>query len=254
MLPLQTAEACKKHRDEVITLKDIAEDQKAKIFSLREEKHSLLNKVYELEVTEKQSSDMILRMTTETRELKRELKHLTMKSIGQEEVIREEMHDREAFKSLEVKIRDLQDELFLKDHKLSALEDKIENHEKIVIKSQESDRESLNNQNEDMKVKVETLESKINEMNAKEESDRKKRSLLFQRIDAEMEVKRIDLKNLNGKIKRLNQKNYPECWFGIKCRRLFCKFDHSFIFQKNNKLPIPNPQERVEENPTKMSL
>ena len=74
-------EAGNKHREKALALKDISENQKEKISILREEKNNLLDKVDKvdkMELDAKRDSELILRMTRDTRDLKIELRDLRM--------------------------------------------------------------------------------------------------------------------------------------------------------------------------------
>ena len=111
----EVAEAGNKHREKVIALKAIAEEQKSKISILREEKYSLMENIDQLEHDKNIDTDLILSMTKENRELKRDLKDHRMKAIEQEELVREHKNEYEVNHSLTVKLKDLEDENFLKD-------------------------------------------------------------------------------------------------------------------------------------------
>ena len=108
-------EAGTKHREKVLALKDISENQKIKISSLREEKNELLDRVDKLELDQKQDSDMILRMTTETRRLKREVRDLKIILEEKEEIIIEKSVKENVMDLLEIKCKDLEDEINLKE-------------------------------------------------------------------------------------------------------------------------------------------
>ena len=112
-----------KHREKVVSLTEIAKDQKSKISSLREEKNSLLDQLDKMELDAKHDSDMILRMTSETRNLKIEMRNLRMENIEKEEVIRDKECNIEEIEFYKVKSKDLEDELFLKEHKIQELEE-----------------------------------------------------------------------------------------------------------------------------------
>ena len=68
-------EAGNKHREKALALKDISENQKEKISSLREEKNNLLDKVDKMELDAKRDSELILSMTRDTRDLKIDMIH-----------------------------------------------------------------------------------------------------------------------------------------------------------------------------------
>ena len=68
-------EAGNNHREKALALKDISENQKEKISILREEKNNLLDKVDKMELDAKRDSELILRMTRDTRDLKIDMIH-----------------------------------------------------------------------------------------------------------------------------------------------------------------------------------
>jgi hypothetical protein len=50
------------------------------------------------------------------------------------------------------------------------------------------------------------------------------------------------IKGLEERITKVEQKSFPRCWFGIKCRRIYYRFDHSFLFRKDNRLEHDLPK------------
>ena len=60
-------------------------------------------------------------------------------------------------------------------------------------------------------------------------------------MDILKHIKRIEMSNkeqmekLKESISKLKKKSFPTCWYGRKCRRLYCMFDHSGLFRKVNK-------------------
>ena len=45
-----------------------------------------------------------------------------------------------------------------------------------------------------------------------------------------------ELENIKESLQQLAKSKKPNCRFGISCRRLFCKFNHGFIFTKDNRI------------------
>ena len=99
-------EAGNKHREKVLALKDISENQKVKISSLREEKNVLLDKVDRLELDSKQDSELILRMTSETKSLKREVRDIRMILVENEEELSKKLEKENTMEELEMKCKD----------------------------------------------------------------------------------------------------------------------------------------------------
>ena len=69
-------EAGNKHKEQLIILKELAQDQKNKISSLREERNNMLEQVDQLELSSKEDNELILKMTHETRALKVNIRDL----------------------------------------------------------------------------------------------------------------------------------------------------------------------------------
>ena len=155
-------------------------------------------------------------MTGETRELKRELQKYRMKAIEQEEFIKNQKNDTEVSQYLKTRIEDLEYELFLKNDKISRLEASIEKANENAQRTLENELKSDDKQNEYLKAKVEILETEMERRNAKEETDKMKRNILYEAIDANIEEQRYTIEHLNTKIKSLNQKTVQNCWYGIE--------------------------------------
>ena len=228
-------QAGKKHKEKLLTVIELSETQKLKISSLREEKNNLLDQVDQLEHDKKNDNKLILRMTRENGELKRELIDYRRKAIEQDELLREHKYESEVNHSFAVKLKDLEDEIFMKDHKISKLETKVKKSEVIAHENIDFEMKSIETQNELLKDQVKTLEAEIMTIKKKEISDKIKRDNLFQIMDANMKSRKINLANLKTKINKIKQKRTPYCWYGIECTRMFCKFSHSFIFTKDNR-------------------
>ena len=72
----EIADAGNKHKEKALAIKEIAADQKNKISILPEEKYQLQDRVDQLEHENKNYTEIIRKMTRETRELKRDVWNL----------------------------------------------------------------------------------------------------------------------------------------------------------------------------------
>ena len=93
------------------SLKQIAEGQKVKISSLREERNALLDNVDQLEFKQKNDDEMMLRMMREMRDLKVQIRDLRMDVIEKEEVIKEQSDNVLSVNALKTKANDLEDKI-----------------------------------------------------------------------------------------------------------------------------------------------
>ena len=226
-------EAGNKHRENVLALKDISEKQKVKLSSLREEKNVLLDKVDGLEHDKRKDSDLILRMTSETRSLKREVRDLRMILVEKEEQLCETIVKENAMEVLEMKCKDLEDEIVTKDIKISNFED-CALAEKNTEETLESELKHVGNDLKTYAAMVKVLDGDLNRIKEKESSDKIKRKLLFEKMDTLAQEREDEVEKLKANIKCMKQKTLPQCWHGKYCIRLFCKFDHRHVYTKVN--------------------
>ena len=62
------------------------------------------------------------------------------------------------------------------------------------------------------------------------------------------------ISSLSSQLKNIQEMKSPKCWFGPKCYRKFCRFDHSHVFRKHNRVANLNenlviaPQNVVQES------
>ena len=219
--------------EKVLALKEISENQKTKISSLREERNDLLDKVDKFELDQKQDSDLILRMTSETRSLKREVRDLRLVLEEKEELFSRKVEKENEIELLEMKCKDLVDEIITKDIKISNLEESIIG-EKIAEKSLEFELNIGKNFGESNASKVEVLERELKRIKAKESNDKKERKVFYDQMDTLAKDRKDMLEKLKSKIKDVNRRTLPNCWHGKYCTRLFCKFNHRHVFTKVN--------------------
>ena len=240
----EIVEAGNKHKEKALALKEIALDQKSKISTLREEKYQLQEKVDQLEYEEKNQTQLILKMTKENGELRRDVSNLRKEVIEKDEIIKDEKEENDKAIYSKERLMDLEDEILIKDIKISNLEEVLLKKEKESEKTLESELNTDSNE-ELLSARIELLKKELDSKNEKENSDKRKREELFKRMDDISQSRQHELERLKVKIHELKQKSLPQCWFGIKCGRLFCKFDHSFVFKKDNGMPkhsVINPQ------------
>jgi hypothetical protein len=207
--------ACNKQREGVLALKDISENQKEKISSLREEKNNLLDKVDKMELDAKKESELILRMTRDTRDLKIELRDLRMILIEKDEVIFEKSEKSDNMDDLKTKLKDLEDELIQKDIEISKLELRVK--ETLNLEHLESELNLAAKGEDDLKVKITSLEEALKLSNAKETADKVKRKDLFKKMDVITEARQSELKSLTEKLKNQTPNPFSKCWYGIFC-------------------------------------
>ena len=226
-------EAGNKHREKVLALKDISENQKIKISSLREERNQLLDTVDRLELDQKRDSDMILRMTSETRNLKREVRDQKNILLEKEEILIEKMEKENVMEVLELKSKDLEDELITKDIYISNLEELVKKKESNETHL-ESELSSSDTNRENLVDKVRSLEATLKRIKEIEIYGKKKRVKLFEKMDTIVQERQGEVEKLKEKIKGMKQKPLPKCWHGKYCSRWLCNFDHRHIYTKVN--------------------
>ena len=150
---------------------------------LCEDKYSLLDKLDKMELDAKSDTDLILRMTSETRSLKIDVRNLRMENIEKEEVIKEKNCNVEEIELYKVKSKDFEDEIFLKEHKIQELEEIIEKSKQTVGNNLEMELKSGDEEKEHLKVKVNILEDDIRKNKEAEKADKENRIQLFQVLD-----------------------------------------------------------------------
>ena len=97
----------------------------------------VLDRVDKLELDQKQDSDMILRMTVETKRLKKEVRDLKIILEEKEEIIAEKSEKENVMDVLEMKCKDLEDDLIMKIKEGSSL--KMD----IILKEKDLEEEKL---------------------------------------------------------------------------------------------------------------
>ena len=234
-------EAGNKHKDKAIALKVIADEQKLKISSLREVKNSLLDQVDQLEFRGRNSSDLIIRMTRESREMKIQIRDLKKEDLEKEEIISEQKRKLDDVEKYKNKLKDLKDEISEKDKEIFDLREVSERFEKPTNPT--SLKEELGNvaKNEDddkcksLIKQIEILQAKLDKFKEKEVLEKQKRKCLMKKMDNLADERKCSIEQLKNKMKKIEQKRIPACWFGINCRRMFCNFDHRSLFSLVNK-------------------
>ena len=146
---------------------------------------------------------------------------------------------------LEQKCKDFEDEnifMKIKCEEFAAKSDKSD-----VLKSSSSSlQEEL--AYVDLETKIKQMEFQI-EQNKKSE---KRRKVLMDKMVklSDDNIKQLD--ELNGKIQKAKTWKIPDCRFSAECTRLFCKFNHDFIFKKDNRIGNRSPKANFEKEKTSM--
>ena len=87
---------------------------------------------------------------------------------------------------------------------------------------------------EEQKDEIHKKDKEIDDI--KEVSEKMRKSQPNVSLEEELENVRNHFIEAGDECKTLiEQKKIPDCWFGIKCRRMFCNFDHRNIFTLVNK-------------------
>ena len=208
----QTASKFRDNED-IIDLKKVIEEQEIKISCLRKHRNEILDR-HEHTIDEYEK---------EFKAKEEDIKFMQDVSCGKKQ-----------------QIVDLQEELRAKDAKINELLEK--NNEAAMKSTQTSLFEELANAESDknlkqMQERIGDLEKKLMDSHAKS----KVRMKMVEKMKFFEESNRDNLEHLEKKIKMLsNAKKFSKCRFGVKCRRKFCKFDHSFVFRKINTKPSPD--------------
>ena len=128
--------------------------------SLREEKIVLLGQVDRLEIDAHRDSDMILRMTRETRNLKIEVRDLKKYVIEIEETVKDTKDNNEIIANLTKKNNDLEEELLIKSVnilEISELSEKKFFETSLDKELQDADDEPKEN----LDVKIRNLQKQV---------------------------------------------------------------------------------------------
>ena len=228
-------EAGIKHRDKLISLKEISENQKMKISILREEKNGLLDQVDKLELNSKYDSDLILRMTRESRNLKIETRDLKQYVVEMEDIRNDQTEKNENLVTLRKRNTDLEEEIFQKDLKILELSENIDNkqHEGSSL-AEELNQARFDN----TKDKIKTLEQELKDLKEKEVEKIQLRNEQFYKMETILETNSRMISTLTLQLQRNQEFPAVKCWFGVKCYRKFCRFDHRHVYRKDNRVPV----------------
>ena len=265
----------KKHRDAVIRLKECVESQKGKISSLQEEKLSLLDQVNVLELELETDQKLVEKAyskvdaaRTEAIQHRKELAEMENKlkvtENNQEEAskkviflkdkleasLRNEETSTNKIQNLEMSFQEQFNELVilkecngdLKDE-ISAKTEEIENIKELLGKNQERSLKSSSSSLSE-ELDLVSLKNTIQEQNQKmncleatlkiKDKNKEEKIILLKRLEEHSNATIEELDKLKEKIQKLENKN-PDCRYGIRCKRLFCKFNHRYVFTKVNR-------------------
>ena len=144
------------------------------------------------------------------------------------------------------KFKDFEDEIQTKELEVNELKDLIEKENKASsLKNSASslaDELTSVKNNDDQTNRMNILEKKLIRL----EKSKAKRMELFDKMDQISLNRSKQIEDLEHKINIWKPKAYPKCRYGKFCRRLFCKFDHHFLFVKKN---CDKKQEEMENHP-----
>jgi hypothetical protein len=245
----EIVEAGNKHREKALSLKAIAEEQKKKLSILREDKFNLQEDVDKMEMDARSEHENFMKMVKENIQLKEKMKAFEMELTERENVENEQKtKDLQHQISLFVgKNKDLEDEVLTKSRTIFELEVTVEKLKENEMNQKLSASQSLDKEinpvsNEEMELKnvVKELKAEIVNIKANEAPKRIKRTTLMNGERMLMESRKSNFDSLKQSLDRLkcNKTSFPRCFYGIKCRKMFCKFDHSHIFRKDNRTDI----------------
>ena len=151
--------------------------------------------------------------------------------------------------SLSRHAKDLEDEIVTKDDEIKKLSEIYEKKQESFLKSsssslsEELDQALLKNANLDLECKIEDLKSRIESF---EKNKAEKKRLLI-KIEELSKSRDNELKNLKESIEsRIKPKENPNCRYGWNCRRFFCRFNHSYLFSKDNRM-ANHKKEKVDK-------
>ena len=231
--------AGQKHKEKLISIKVIADDQKQKISNLRAEKYKLQDEIDKLELDAQETHAQLMNKHKENMNLKILLKDAKNKFDEDEKLVtRNEIISLQSkVQALSRKNTDLEDEILEKGIEVLHLSEENEH-----FKRMESKLPSLHNElvhetvkEADLRNRCKRLEADLKDFKENESLERKERIDLLKHIETIENSKKEQIEDLKENISKLKQKTFPTCWYGKRCTRRFCRFDHSAIFRKVNK-------------------
>ena len=245
----EIVEAGNKHREKALSLKAIAEEQKKKISILREEKFNLQEELDKMEMDARSEHDNFMKVAKENIQLKEKMKALEME-LNEREIVENELKTKDLQHQISLfvsKNKDLEDEVLTKSRTIFDLEVTVEklkenemNQKLSATQSLDKEINPVSNEEIELKTVVKDLKAEIINIKANEATKRNKRMTLMNRESMLMESRKSNFDSLKQSLERLksNKTSFPRCFYGIKCRKMFCKFDHTHIFRKDNRTDI----------------
>ena len=192
----EIVEAGNKHKEQIVILRKLAEDQKKKISILREEKNSLLDSTDCLEVDAKRHTELSLKLSKENRELKIGIRDLRKELIEKDELLDEQIQKSVDAEVLKAKLKDLADELLKKKEENKILKEVNEKKQNDFVTNNVSlENELLNSTSkiyEELKEKMKKLEHKLERVAEKELFE--ERIKLFKKMEIISELRKSNLK------------------------------------------------------------
>ena len=215
-------EAGLKHRKCLIEVKEVADNQKMKIVELRKEKNELQEVINEQEISAQEGHELYLKVLQENNSLRVMLKDMKDESEESQTHFNKEYIEEceNKVKELSTNNSDLKDEICMKEIEIMRMSAVIE-------------------ERDDRFIKEKGALSLSDEMN--QQSDTKSKYQVEKRTEFLKKMENLSIQNLNQistikeKIKLLEKNSPSKCWYGIECRRIFCKFNHNHVFKLDNR-------------------
>ena len=92
----------------------------------------------------------------------------------------------------------------------------------------------------ELEHKIDILEAELVDIKSKEILKRNQRLAFMSKEKTLSDSRTSSLEKLAKGIENIKAKINPRCWYGIECRRKFCRFDHRHLFKKDNRNKTPN--------------
>ena len=208
---------------------------KEKISSLRADKFKLQDEIDELEINARSDHDNLMKVSKENTCLKENIKILEKNLVDAEKLSNEDQVkdltiQMDMFKQKNV---DLEDELETKKLEIFELGEAFEKRKEDTKICLEEELKSLSEKDDDLKALVKDLKTELES----KENQKKQRMEMLGKEQIIFKSNRSKFEDLTHSIYRLKheRKSTPRCYHGTKCRRLFCKFDHTHFFRKDNR-------------------
>jgi methyl-accepting chemotaxis protein len=88
---------------------------------------------------------------------------------------------------------------------------------------------NIEEENEALEQKTKSLEEELKTIKENAAIRAEERTTLFTKLNKLTESKGKEFEKLKQSVQNLRVRQ--NCWYGIKCKRLFCNFGHSYLFR-----------------------